>query len=302
MTAPLIDCAEPSLSGGGLALGNFTASGSLLVLVGGWTPLIDLLAGLRQLSGGRLALAGEPAEGAVARGQVGLARREARLPPTWSVRDVLAASAELLGDSRRSAIERARQALTDLGLEALARRRLSALRPAEQRAVSIAAATLGAPAVLVLEEPLTGLEATGQAYVDAVIGRVLGARAVLSSIPELPGSPSENALAARSDELLFVSGQRLVARGTYRELVSRARSYRVVVERSVDALMARLAEAGYEVRRMLSADVTTLWLEDARGLGTLPLLRVALAVDAPILELVAVGLAESVVRAREAEA
>src|SRR5690606_12240908 len=109
-------------------------------------------------------LAAEPAEGAAARGHVGLARREAPLPPTWSVRDVLSASAELLGDTRRSAVERARQALVDLGLESLAPRRLSALRPAEQRAVSIAAATLGAPAVLALEEPLTGLDATGQAY------------------------------------------------------------------------------------------------------------------------------------------
>ncbi|HTV19458.1 MAG TPA: hypothetical protein VMG12_12320 [Polyangiaceae bacterium] len=285
VAAPLFECDDARFAGVELSLGRVSAQGSLIVLVGGWAPLFDVLAGFRQLAGGRLSLAGQPAEGAAGRGHVGLARRDAPLP-SWPALEVVAASAELLGDSRRRASERARQALADLGLEALGKKRPPALRPAELRALAIAAATLGEPRVLALEEPLSGLEPSGQAYVDAVIGRALRGRAGLVSVPELPGTPSEDALAARSDELLFVAGRRLVARGGYRELSARATRYRVVVARSGEALLARLSEAGYEVRQMSTADATTLWLTDATGLGTLPLFRAALAVEAPILELV----------------
>lgn len=294
---PLLDAQEPRFSGTELdlgtfgTLGTFGGSGALLVLVGAWGPLFELIAGTRQLTGGRLSLAGEPAEGAAARGHVGLVRRDAPLP-SWPVLEILTASAELLGDSRRHARARARQILADLGLEALGPKRAPALRPAEERAASIAAAALGAPPVLAIEEPFAGLEPSGQAYVEAVIGRALRGRAGLISVPELPGTPSEDALAARSDELLLLAGRRLAARGPYRDLGAGAKTFRVLVRRSVDALLARLVEAGYEVRRMTTADATTLWLTDRAGLGTLPVFRAALAVEAPIFELVAVRLAE----------
>jgi ABC-2 type transport system ATP-binding protein len=295
VTEPLLEALDPRFSGAELALGSFGARGSLLVLVGAWAPLFELIAGSRSLAGGRLELAGRPAESAAARGDVGLARRDAPLPPTWSAHDVLTASAELLGDSRRQASARARQLMGELGLEGLAGKRPAVLRPAEWRALGVAAAALGSPPVLAIEEPFAGLEPSGQVYLDAVIGRALRGRAGLVSVGELPGSPSEDALAARSDELLFVSGQRLVARGSYRELSSRAKSYRLVVQHSadqhrVDALLARLGEAGYEVRRMSTADATTLWLADRAGLGTVPVFRAALAAEAPILELVPLAL------------
>lgn len=311
MTEPLLQSADPSFPGADLALGRLDVHGSLLVLVGGWAPLFELIAGARSLAGGRLELAGRPAEGAAARGEVGLARRDAPLPPSWSAHEVLTASAELLGDSRRQASARARQLMGELGLDGLATKRPSALGPAQRRALGIAAAVLGAPPVLAIEEPFAGLEPSWQAFVDAVLGRALRGRAGLVSVAELPGSPCDEALASRSDELLFVSGRRLVARGSYRELAARAKSYRLVVQRSmergaverrsadrgptdrgpadrgpVEALLASLGEAGYEVRRMSTDDATTLWLTDRAGLGTLPAFRAALAVDAPIIELV----------------
>jgi ABC-2 type transport system ATP-binding protein len=290
VTSPLLESVDPQLEGTALALGQLSASGPLLVLVGAWGPLFDLIAGARRLRGGRLQLAGFPAEGAAATGDVGLARRDAPLPPTWTVAEVLTASAELLGQSRRRASELARQALADLGLAELAGKRLSRLRPPERRAVNIAAAMIGEPRVLALEEPFAELEPSGQAYVEALIGRAVTGRSAIVSVPELPGSPSAEALAARSQELLFLSGQRLVARGSYRDLSSRARSYRVVVTRSADALLSGLVEAGYEVRPMLTRDVSTLWLTDVTGIGTVPIFRAALAADAPVVELVAAGL------------
>jgi ABC-type multidrug transport system ATPase subunit len=290
VTPPLLRAVDPQLSGSGLSLGSFEVHGPLLVLVGAWGPLFELIAGKRRLRGGRLELGGAPLEGAAAQGRVGWLAREAPLPPTWLARDVLAASAELLGESRRGALRRARRTLEWLGLGELQDQRTSRLRPGDRRALGVAMAALGEPAVLALEQPLAGLEPSEQTFVASVLERALRGRAALIGVAELPGSPCEDALAAQSSDLLFVSDQRLVARGSYRELCARARSYRVVVQRSVDALSARLTEAGYAVRRMLTSDLTTLGVIDDKELGTVPLFRAALAADAPIIELVATSL------------
>jgi ABC-2 type transport system ATP-binding protein len=289
VTTPLLLCVDPLLSGSGLALGSVEAHGPVLVLVGAWGSLFELLSGVRRLRGGRLEIAGTSAENAAAHGSVGLVARDAPLPPTWTARDVLTASAELLGASRRSARSRARQALERLGLAELDDQRVSRLRPGELRALGIAMATLGEPPALALEQPFTGLEPSEQQRLAEVLERALPGRALLVSVPELPGSACEDALAAVSSELLFVSDQRLVARGSYRELFSRAKSYRVVVQRSVDALASRLTEAGYEVRRMSTADLAALRVTDERQLGSVPLFRAALEADAPIIELVTEG-------------
>jgi ABC-2 type transport system ATP-binding protein len=292
-SAPLLRAREPRLSESGLALGSLEASGPLLVLVGAWGPLFELLAGRRQLSDGQLEVGGAPAEGAAGRAGLGLLLRDATLPPSWTFAEVALESARLLGAGRWRASRQVKRALEQLGLRELAGKRLARLAPGERRAAAIACAILGEPAVLALEEPLSGLEPSAQEYVAGVLERALHGRQALLSVPELPGSSSEAALAARSSELLFVSGRRLVTRGNYRELSARAGSYRVVVRRSIDALLSGLAQAGYEVRRMPSSEVTTLWVSDPAALGSLPLLRAALAADAPIIELVALGLGPS---------
>jgi ABC-type multidrug transport system ATPase subunit len=285
-SAPLLRSVSPRLSGAQLELGSFEANGPLIVLVGGWGPLFELLSGRRQLSDGQLEVGGAAAEAAAGRAGLGLMLRDAALPSSWTLGDVVVESARLLGSGRWRASRQARRVLEELGLRELAGKRLARLRPGEQRAGAIACATLGEPSVLALEEPLSGLEPTEQERVLGVLERACHGRQALVSVRELPGSASEAALAARSSELLFVSERRLVARGRYSELSSPTHSYRVVVRRSVDALLSGLAETGYEVRRMFSSEVTTLWVADTTGLGTLPLLRAALAADAPIIELV----------------
>jgi ABC-2 type transport system ATP-binding protein len=286
---PLLCCSDARLSGAALSLGTLEARGPRLMLVGAWGPLFEAFAGRRRVSDGQLLVAGLPAEGAAASGHLGLMLRDAPLPPTWTLEEVLVQSAELLGGGWRQARQRVQHVLSSLELGGLAGTRLGRLRPGERRAAGVACAALGEPRALALEEPLSGLEPAAQSYVAEVLERALAGRAALLSVPELPGGPSEDALAARSDELLVLSGARLVVRGTYRELAAHTRGYRVIVLRSVEALLSRLGQAGYEVRRMLTADVTTLWVVDPRGLGTVPLFEAALAADAPIIELVSVG-------------
>jgi ABC-type multidrug transport system ATPase subunit len=290
VSVELLVAEEPRLSEGGLELGRCAVSGPHVVLVGAWSPLFELFAGRRRLEGGALRVAGTPAEAAAARGVLGLMLRDAPLPPTWSLRQVVVSSALLAGVTGRQAVARAQQVLSQLELVPLAGTPLVRLRPGERRAAGVAAALVADAAVLALEEPFFELEPSDQEWLARVIERAIAGRAALISLPALPGSPSEGALAARGSELLFLSGRRLAARGTYRELSQGARSYRVIVQRSVDALLSRLGEAGYEVRRMLAADVTTLLVTDTHGAGTVPLFEAALAADAPIIELAALEL------------
>jgi ABC-2 type transport system ATP-binding protein len=186
--------------------------------------------------------------------------------------------------------------LERLGLTELAGQRVSRLRPGDRRALGIAMAMLGEPAVLALEQPLSGLEPSDQARVAAALERALPGRSALIGVAELPGSPGEDELAAHGNELLIVSERRLVARGSYRELGARAKSYRVIVQRSADALAAQLMEAGYDVRRLMSGDPASLKVTDSSDLGTVPLFRAALAADAPIIELVAMAFGNDAAR------
>lgn len=282
---PLLCSDAPRLVGEAVSFGQFEADGPRLVLVGAWAPLFELLAGERRLSGGSLRLAGIEAEGAARSGRVGLALRDAPLPPSWTLGEVLKHSAALLGDGRRLAVQRARLAAEELALAELWSKKLSRLGPGERRAASIAAACLGQPAVLAIEEPFAGLEPSSRAYVAGVLERATRARPALISISELSGSAEQEGLLQSSDELLFMARQGLVARGRYTELVRAATSYRVVVTRSAEGLLSRLTQAGYEVRRVVLAEVTSLVVVDAGSLGTLPLFRAALEADAPIVEL-----------------
>ena len=293
MTAVLLTCDRPRFVGSDVELGQFEAPGPVLVLVGGWHPLFELLTGQRRLRGGSLRVAGADAEAAAASGKVGVLLAGAPLPSAWTLREVLCQSAYLLGHTRRFAADQATDIARDLGLAELSRKRLARLTPGERRAAGIAAATMGQPSALALEDPFGDLEPSAQAYVARVLERALKGRPALISIAELTGSAEQDGFVRSSDELLFIAESGLVARGSHAELIAAATSYRVVVLREADALLSRLTEAGYEARRVMAAEMAALVVVDRRGQGTGPLLRSALEANAPIIELVPLNLRQS---------
>jgi ABC-type multidrug transport system ATPase subunit len=289
----LLACNQPRFVGSDVELGQFEASGPLLVLVGGWHPLFELLTGQRRLRGGSLRVAGVDAEGAAVSGKVGVLLAGAPLPPAWTLREVLGQSACLLGHSRRRAAEQAADTARDLGLEELSRKKLVHLTPGERRAAGIAVAIMGEPSALALEDPFGDLQPSAQGYVARVLERALQGRPALVSIAEVPGSAEQDGFVGTSDELLFIAERGLVARGSPLELIGAATSYRVVVLREADALLSRLTEAGYEARRVMAVEMTALVVVDRRGQGTGPLLLAALEANAPIIELVPLNLRQS---------
>jgi ABC-type multidrug transport system ATPase subunit len=285
VSAPLLACDRPRFAGSDLDLGQFRALGPRLVLVGDWGPLFRLIAGQQRLTGGSVRLGGLDAESAAATGRVGLLLREAPLPPTWTLREVLQRSAALLGHSSRLSSELAEDSAGELGLTPLLRKNLARLTPAQQRAAGIASAHLGHPSLLALEDPFGSLQPSEQAEVARVLDRAVAGRASIISVPALPGSPESDRFAQGSDELLFLSRYGLGARGRYAELLAGATSYRIVVLRNAAALLSRLGEAGYDARQVTSTEVSALVVVDPKGRGTRPLCAACLQADAPIVEL-----------------
>lgn len=282
---PLLACARPRLLGSSQELGEFVAEGPRLLLVGAWGPLYQLLSGKLRLLGGQLTIAGHDAEGAVAAGYVGLSLADAPLPPSWTLQEVLRQSALLLGWSARDAAERARADLRDAGLEGQAGKPLGRLGPGERRAAGLLAAALGEAKVLALETPLEGLEPSARALVGRVLEHVLRGRSALLSTPTLPIAADRDALLRSEDELLMLGAHGLAARGSYAELCTGPRSYRVVVLRHAEAFSAALAAAGYSVQPRRTGSELGLVVADPDTRGTRPLIAASLSADAPVVEL-----------------
>lgn len=291
MTA-LFESDRPRIEGSDLSLGHIAAEGPLLVLAGAWSAVFDVLAGERRLEGGSLRVAGENAEALARAGKVGLVRAGAALPAAWTGAEVLRESARLLGQTRRSAVEQATQVAQALGLEQLLGKKLSALAPGQRRAIGVAAAALGQPLALALEEPFGALEPSEQRFVSEVLQRAQALYPLLLSVAELTGSAERDDFIAGATEILLLGSQGLAARGRHSELLGRAASYRVALREPAAPLLSRLLDAGYEARAVLGNEAA-LVIVDTKGEGTEPLFAAALAAGVPIVELCPLGSARA---------
>jgi energy-coupling factor transporter ATP-binding protein EcfA2 len=285
MTTTLFSCDRPRFDGSAIELGQFEATGPLLVLVGAWGPFFELLAGKQKLTSGQLLLGGEAAQDAVAAGQVGLMLADAPLPSTWTLLESAAHSGGLCGMSRGEAARAIREVGKELGLTDQLNRPFSKLSLIDKRLGGIAIALLGEPEFVVLEAPFSGLEPSARAALASSLGKVLRGRNALVSVAEVPGSLEQDSFVQSSDELLFVTERGLTARGRYAELTAAGAQYRLAVLRHADELCARLAELGYSVQPRVAADGLGVLVSDPDARGTRGLLEAALAVDAPIVEL-----------------
>jgi ABC-2 type transport system ATP-binding protein len=144
------------------------AEGEVLALLGpngaGKSTAIAVLLGLRAPDTGAARLFGLDPRRPPARRRVGVVPQETAFPPTLRV-------AELVDLVRRhyARPDPAPALAARLGLESLLRRQLGGLSGGERRLVAVALAFAGRPALLVLDEPTTGLDgATRRRVWDAV--------------------------------------------------------------------------------------------------------------------------------------
>jgi heme exporter protein A len=157
-----------ALSGVDLSVGP----GECLAIFGpngaGKTTLLRVLAGLLDPSGGSASVAGVTLPGGrAARAQVGLISHHSMLYPALTARENVEFAARLHGlEAPRVAAE---AALGRLGVLDCANVPVRVLSRGLQQRVSIARAFVHAPRVVLLDEPYTGLDATGAAALSTAL-------------------------------------------------------------------------------------------------------------------------------------
>lgn len=134
----------------------------------GKSTLLRMLAGLARPSGGELRIGGEAKTRPEQRRQVGLIGHQTFLSPALTVRENLIFAARLHGLT--DAAERAERGLRALDLDAFAERRAVTLSRGLAQRAAIARALVHDPAVVLLDEPFTGLDPHAAARLAELLG------------------------------------------------------------------------------------------------------------------------------------
>ncbi len=136
------------------------AAGSSLAVLGpngaGKTTLLRLISGLTRPSAGEIEVAGERAGKPAARAQVGLIAHATFLYPELTARENLIFAARVFGVANPGA--RADELLAEAELDHVAHRPAGAFSRGMAQRLSIARGLVHDPALLLLDEPFTGLD------------------------------------------------------------------------------------------------------------------------------------------------
>ncbi len=124
----------------------------------GKSTLLRAIVGVQQVKSGRVTVLGEPAGHRRLRSRVGYVTQAPSVYADLSVRENLAYFAAVLGIPRVAMKLELERILGLVDLERHARSRVDALSGGERSRVSLAAALLGRPELLVLDEPTVGLD------------------------------------------------------------------------------------------------------------------------------------------------
>jgi ABC-2 type transport system ATP-binding protein len=178
------------------------------------------------------------------RRDIGLAGQFAAVEPTMTGRENLEMTARLFGHDRRAATRAASIVIEQLSLQEVADRRCSTYSGGQRRRLDLGASLVGAPRLLLLDEPTAGLDPVARREVwDAVRSLVTGGTDVLLTTHYLDEA---NELA---DQVVVIDHGRAVASGTLSEL--KAILGRDVIEITVTD-PGRLDEAGQILERVTS--------------------------------------------------
>lgn len=138
----------------------------------GKSTLLKLAAGVEPPDGGRVLIDGLDLWKAevAARRTLAYVPEQADLTPYATIRDILSLVARLRGEPPRAAAE----ALSAAGLAGLGNRSVRELSLGQKRRATFAAAFIGRPSHLLLDEPLEAMDRAMQGHIIAWLGRRLG--------------------------------------------------------------------------------------------------------------------------------
>jgi len=170
-----------ALAGVSLSLPEGSAFGLIGLNGAGKTTLIKILLGIATPTTGSVKLLGSAPSDPHARAKVGYLPERLELPRAWRAVDFLLSCARLkkLPNPR----DEANLQLRRVGLESAAQRKVGAFSKGMRQRLGLAAALLGSPALLVLDEPTDGIDPLGRIEVRKILEeeRARGASLFLNS-------------------------------------------------------------------------------------------------------------------------
>ncbi|GAA4114834.1 ABC transporter ATP-binding protein [Nocardioides fonticola] len=170
----------------------------------GKTTTIDMILGLSRPTTGEVEVFGMPPREAVARGLVAAVMQTGGLLKDLTVRETVAYMASLFADSRP-----VEAVLEEAGIADLAGRRVASCSGGEQQRLRFAMALLSDPALLLLDEPTTGMDVEGRrSFWSAIRRDAADGRTVLFATHYLEEADQY------ADRIVLISGGRIVADGT----------------------------------------------------------------------------------------
>ncbi len=196
--------------------------GELLCILGpsgcGKTTLLRAVAGLDSPDGGRIVLGGtDVSHLPVSRRNVGIVFQSYALFPNLTARQNIAYGLQTRGWPKAQVAERIEELLALVGLEGQGRKFPAQLSGGQQQRVALARAIAPAPAVLLLDEPLSALDAQVRARLRMEI-RSLQRRLGLTTL--MVTHDQEEAL-AMADRILVMDRGRVLQAGSPDEIYNR---------------------------------------------------------------------------------
>ncbi len=181
----------------------------------GKTTFVRTVATLIRPSGGELRVRGTDVarDPTRARRDIGLAGQYAAVEPTMTGRENLTMTARLFGHDKRAAQRAASIVLEQLSLEEVADRRCSTYSGGQRRRLDLGASLVGAPRLLLLDEPTTGLDPTGRREVWDAVRDLVGAGTDVLLTTHYLDEADELA-----DHVVMIDHGRAIASGTIGEL------------------------------------------------------------------------------------
>jgi ABC-2 type transport system ATP-binding protein len=198
----------------------------------GKTTTIDMLLGLSRPTTGSVEVLGLPPRQAIARGLVSAVMQTGGLLKDLTVRETVAYTASLFANTQP-----VDAVLENAGITRLADRKVAKCSGGEQQRLRFAMALLSDPALLLLDEPTTGMDVEGRrAFWSAIRQDAEKGRTVLFATHYLEEADQY------ADRIVLISRGRIVADGSGSEIKALAagRTVRATLERVDHQALLRL--------------------------------------------------------------